>query len=114
MVDRIEKSLTLIADEDIPHRLKAIEDYLKTLDCVDELSSRLEDVENALWKSKDILTTAEAAKYLGFKLSYLYKLTADNKIPFYKPTGGSIYFCRQELVDWVKTNEIFPTTNVRF
>ncbi len=108
MVDRIEKSLTLIADENLPYRISMIEEQLKTLDSVEELTARLNTIENSTWMSKEILTTSEAAKFLGFKMSYLYKLTADNRIPFYKPNGGSILFCKQELVDWVKSNPI-PT-----
>ncbi len=107
-VNRIEESLTLIADEDLPRRISVIEEQLKTLKSIDEMASRLETVESSVWMSKEILTTSEAAMYLGFKIGYLYKLTSENKIPFYKPNGGCIYFCKQELVDWAKSNRIFP------
>ncbi len=107
-VNRIEESLTLIADEDLPRRISVIEEQLKTLKSIDEMASRLETVESSVWMSKEILTTSEAAMYLGFKIGYLYKLTSENKIPFYKPNGGCIYFCKQELVDWAKSNPIFP------
>ena len=109
MVDRIEKSLTLIADQNLPYRISVIEEQLKTLDSVEELTARLDAIEESNWMNKDVLTSAEAAKFLGFKMSYLYKLTADNRIPFYKPSGGSILFCKQELVDWAKSNPI-PTS----
>ncbi len=107
-VNRIEESLTLIADEDLPRRISVIEEQLKALKSIDEMASRLETVESSVWMSKEILTTSEAAMYLGFKIGYLYKLTSENKIPFYKPNGGCIYFCKQELVDWAKSNPIFP------
>lgn len=107
-VNRIEESLTLIADEDLPRRISVIEEQLKTLKSINEMTSRLETVESSVWMSKEILTTSEAAMYLGFKIGYLYKLTSENKIPFYKPNGGCIYFCKQELVDWAKSNPIFP------
>ena len=108
MVNRIEESLTLIADEDLPRRISVIEERLKTLGCIDEMASRLKTVESSVWMSKEILTTSEAAMYLGFKIGYLYKLTSENKIPFYKPNGGCIYFSKQELVDWAKSNPITP------
>lgn len=108
MVNRIEESLTLIADEDLPRRISVIEERLKTLGCIGEMESRLETLESSVWMSKEILTTSEAATYLGFKIGYLYKLTSENKIPFYKPNGGCIYFCKQELVDWAKSNPIAP------
>lgn len=34
--------------------------------------------------AKDLLTTVEAAEYLGLKKSYLYKLMMKKKIPYYK------------------------------
>lgn len=61
------------------------------------------------YTQKETLTTAEAAKYLGISQSYLYKLTADKAIPFYKPTGKQIYFDRKELDGWLKRYRI-PTT----
>ena len=34
---------------------------------------------------RNLLTTTEAAKYLGLKPSYLYKLMMRRAIPYYKP-----------------------------
>ncbi len=47
------------------------------------------------------LTIQEAADYLGFSKSHLYKLTAQNKIHHYKPQGKMIYFNKMELNEWV-------------
>ncbi len=46
---------------------------------------------------KDLLTTQEAAKYMGISKSYLYKLTMQKRIPYYKPFGKIAYFRRSEL-----------------
>lgn len=108
MIDKIERSLTLIADENLPQRLSAIEAQLKALECVDEIVVRLDAIEDSTWMSKEVLTTKETAKFLGLKVGYLYKLTSENKIPFYKPNGGCIYFCKQELEDWAKSNPNIP------
>lgn len=79
-----------------------------------DLSKRLEALEhNALLAglaSKKVLTTSEAAIYLGWSLSYLYKKTALKEIPHYCPMGKTLYFDREELECWmkrirVKTNE---------
>ena len=43
------------------------------------------------------LTVREAAAYLGIKQSFLYKLTSQGRIPFYKPAGGKLYFTRNDL-----------------
>lgn len=57
--------------------------------------------------SKEVLTSAETAKYLGISLSYLYKLTMRGEIPHTKPTGKLCYFSRPELENWLKnTNRV--------
>ncbi len=47
--------------------------------------------------SKKVLTFDEAAKFTGLSKSYLYKLTSQQRIPFFKPTGKLVYFDREEL-----------------
>lgn len=55
---------------------------------------------------KNFLTAKEAAGYLGFALSYLYKLTSTHKVPFYSPTGKHILFKRAELEEWVNNSRV--------
>jgi excisionase family DNA binding protein len=43
------------------------------------------------------LSIAEAASFTGLKPSYLYKLIHLKRIPHYKPTGGKVYFRREDL-----------------
>lgn len=43
----------------------------------------------------------EACEYLGFAPSYLYKLTYQNIIPHYKPSGKRLYFFKKELDEWI-------------
>jgi len=43
------------------------------------------------------LTVTEAAAYTGLSKTYLYKLIHLKKIPRYKPTGGRVFFKREEL-----------------
>lgn len=56
--------------------------------------------------TKKVLTTDEAVRYLGISKSHLYKLTMQQKIPHYKPTGKMCYFNRQELEQWLQANRI--------
>ena len=56
--------------------------------------------------TKEVLTTDEAARYLGVSKSYLYKLTMQQKIAHYKPLGKMCYFNRQELEQWLQSNRI--------
>ena len=43
---------------------------------------------NTIFCTKEVLTSDEAAKYMGVSKSYLYKLTMRQQIPHYKPSGA--------------------------
>lgn len=43
-----------------------------------------------------------AARFLGISRSKLYKMTADGKLPCYKPEG-KLYFKISELQDWIES-----------
>ncbi len=61
---------------------------------------------NIISTQKEVLTSDEAARYLGISKSYLYKLTMMQKIPHYKPMGKMCYFNRQELEGWLQSNRV--------
>ena len=54
------------------------------------------------------LNLKEAAEFLDFSRSYLYRLTSQGRVPCYKPEGKRVYFDRAELVNWLKRNRIRP------
>ena len=56
--------------------------------------------------ANEMLTTKEAADFLGLTVGYLYKLTMQKKIPYYKPFGNRCYFKRDELVQLLQSNRI--------
>ena len=56
--------------------------------------------------TKEVLTSDEAANYMGVSKAYLYKLTMGKKIPHYKPMGKMVYFNRQELEGWLQANRV--------
>lgn len=58
---------------------------------------------------KDILTLSETMAYTGFSRRYLLKLTSTRKIPYFKPTGKTIFFRREELECWLQRNRIAPS-----
>lgn len=65
-----------------------------------------------LFATKEVLTTDEAARYLGISKSYLYKLTMRREIPHYKPMGKMCFFNRQELESWLQSNRVATTTEI--
>lgn len=52
-------------------------------------------------QERNLLTTTEAAKYLGLKPSYLYKLMMRRAIPYYKPNGKLCFFSKADLDAWL-------------
>jgi excisionase family DNA binding protein len=61
---------------------------------------------NIIGTTKEVLTSEEAAKYMGISKSYLYKLTMRQEIPHYKPKGKMVYFNRRELEQWLQSNRV--------
>lgn len=61
---------------------------------------------NTIFCTKEVLTSDEAARYMGMSKSYLYKLTMLHKVPHYKPMGKLVYFNRVELEQWLQNNRI--------
>ena len=62
---------------------------------------------NIIGMQKEVLTSDEAARYLGVSKSCLYKWTMDRLIPHYKsPTGKLCFFNRQEVEAWMQSNRV--------
>jgi len=54
---------------------------------------------------KEILNAEEAAEYTGFKKPYVYRLAASGQIKAFKPGGKKLFFCREDLRNWILTNK---------
>ena len=67
---------------------------------------------NTLFCTKEVLTSDEAARYMGISKSYLYKLTMRGEIPHYKPMGKMCYFNRAELEQWLQQNRCATATEI--
>lgn len=62
---------------------------------------------NIIGTQKEVLTSEEAAKYLGVSKSCLYKWTMSRAIPHYKsPTGKMCFFNRKEVEAWMQSNRV--------
>ena len=67
---------------------------------------------NTIFCTKEVLTSDEAAKYMGVSKSYLYKLTMRQQIPHFKPMGKMCYFNRLELEKWLQSNRVATATEI--
>lgn len=66
---------------------------------LEQISAIVTTLKNQELKPLNFL---EACKYIGYKPSYLYKLTAKKLIPFYQPSGKKIFFYKHELDEWIR------------
>lgn len=67
---------------------------------------------NTIFCTKEVLTSEEAARYMGISRSYLYKLTMNQQIPHYKPMGKMCYFNRVEVEKWLQSNRVATSTEI--
>lgn len=85
---------------------------------MDALIKRLDKLERLIESQsiyhKEILTFREGCRYCNFKASHMYKLTSQNKIPFYKPNGKLIFFRRSELDAWLLHKRMTPQLELGF
>ena len=65
------------------------------------IEERIEELENLIYLSKNVLSFEEASRFLNLSKSYLYKLTSAGVIPHYKPQGKMIYF-EKTASDYIK------------
>jgi excisionase family DNA binding protein len=78
-----------------------------------EILIRLDSIETLLLSLNSTpLNLEKAADYLNVSKSYLYKLTSQNKIPYYKPSGKLVYFDKKELDQWVLQTRISPQSEI--
>lgn len=58
-------------------------------------------------RSDGPMSAYDVAKFLNRSLSYIYKLTSANGIPYYKiPGGKSLLFKRSEITKWAYSHKV--------
>ena len=77
-----------------------------------EIIERLDRIEEKLDGEDRPLTLMEAAVYLDISPSYLYKLTASQRIPHFKPHGKRVYFLRSDLNDYLLQGRVRPMQEI--
>lgn len=75
--------------------------------------------QNGMDNERNLMTTTEAARYLGLKPSYLYKMMMRRAIPYYKPGGKLCFFAKADLDAWltrvrVKSQEEIDSEAARY
>lgn len=78
-----------------------------------QLETICQYIENNELRLKEFLTLTEAANYAGISKSFLYKLTSQKQISFYRPAIKLIYFKRTELEEWILNNRSLSTSEIK-
>ncbi|MCH4830605.1 helix-turn-helix transcriptional regulator [Flavobacterium columnare] len=73
---------------------------------MENLLQELKDIKTSLLLQKEVLTIEEVAIYTGYTIQYIYKLVHLGIIPFSKPNGKKLFFSKEKLIEWLKSNEI--------
>ena len=81
-----------------------------TNETIEKLEAKLDLILNRTTiAAKSMLTIDDVAFLTGLGKSYLYRLTCERKIPYYKPNGKLMYFDRGEIEAWMKQNRVGTT-----
>ena len=83
-------------------RLMALENIGK--EAISCLKQRIERLEENYYVSKEMLTTAEAARYMGMSKGWVQKLVSAGAIPRHAPGGKLTYFDREDLNKYMRRN----------
>ena len=63
--------------------------------------------------AKQILTTREAAKFLGLSVDRVYRLAEAGTLPSSRPNGKHLYFSRKALEAWMMGQPRLTTAQLR-
>lgn len=72
-----------------------------------ELDIRLKNIEKmTILAAKRMLSVKDVALLTGFAESYIRKLVEESRIPHYRPLGKMIFFDRDEVESFLRTNRV--------
>lgn len=65
-------------------------------------------IRNELKDKTRVITFNDVMAMTGFSKSYLYKLVAQHKIPYGKPSGRKLFFDRERVEEWLLSTPVTP------
>ncbi len=83
---------------------KLIIEHISLDDLRDLIEEAFQRVISASKSEDEFLTIQEASAYTKIPLTTIYDYTSGKKIPFHKK-GKKLLFVKQELSQWLKTNQ---------
>lgn len=88
---------------------EAIALLLEKVTRIEQLLSKGKGAEDQF---KQMLTTIEAAEYMGVSLSMMYKMTHRRELPVYKPSGGKVYLKREDINAYLSKHRLMSQEEI--
>jgi len=80
----------------------------ETITNINNLTDQLKSINT----EKEFLNVNEASQFLNLKKSFLYKLSSQKRIRYYKPNNGKIYFKKEDLISYIESNPIYTKLEI--
>lgn len=78
----------------------------------ENFQKQLDRIEASILSQKRVLNFDDACLFTGLSKSHLYKLTSNQRVPHFKPSGKLVYFDRVELEEWLLQNRVTTVTEI--
>ena len=79
---------------------------------LDHIEQLLRDTNNYSNETDELLTIAQAAKFLNLSTPTIYSKVSRNEIPVNKQ-GKRLYFYKSELAEWIKSGRKKTLTEIK-
>lgn len=83
---------------------------IKRLEKIEQCNERIEYY--TMMAAKNVLNIDDVAFLTGFSRSWIYKLTSEKKIPYYKHNNKQIFFDRVEIENWLKEVKVATAAEI--
>ena len=79
---------------------------------LEHLEQLFEKCSPANTDKDEVLNVADVSKFLNLSVSTIYSKVCRREIPLSKK-GKRIYFCRNELIEWIKSGRVLTYTEIK-
>ncbi len=98
------KNYQKLSFEQLPDAVGQLLEEVSTLKSYLMNNSSANAVSSFITPEKEFLTVKNVSEILDLKISSIYQLIYQNKIPHYKK-GGRLYFDSNEIKEWVRSGK---------
>jgi excisionase family DNA binding protein len=70
------------------------------------ISEKLDEILELIKSPKQLMNLEQLSEYTSLSKNFIYKLTSTHQIPFYRPTGKTIYFEKAEVDKWMRRHRV--------